>query len=99
MTLEVILRVVFGVAGPRARPPRGMLDDRPAEDRLALTQLIGLATRRLRGRPLGRFEGQLKASRDLLFAEIAEHRPKDDLEEREDILSLLILAGSRTASR
>ena len=57
------------------------------------TQLIGLATRRFGSRgPWAKFEGQLKAVDELLYAEIAERRAKDDLEERDDILSALMLA-------
>jgi cytochrome P450 len=56
-------------------------------------QLIGLATRRFRGgNALARFEGQLKAVDELLHAEIAEHRSKPDLPDRDDILSMLMLS-------
>ena len=95
MTLEVILRVVFGVAeGPRLERLRGAAHRacwrRPPR---RSPQLIGLAPRRFGGRgPWARFEGQLKAVDELLYAEIAEHRAQDDLEERDDILSMLMLA-------
>jgi cytochrome P450 len=56
-------------------------------------QLIGLATRRFRGgNALARYEGQLREVDELLYAEIAEHRAKPDLEHRDDILSMLMLA-------
>ena len=42
--------------------------------------------------PWARFEGSLREVDELLFAEIAEHRSRPDLEERDDILSLLMLA-------
>ena len=93
ITLEAILRVVFGVAeGPRLERLRGLLT-RVLEDTASpLAQLIGLATRRLGGRPWGRFEGRLREVDALLYEEIAEHRRRDDLEEREDMLSLMMAA-------
>jgi cytochrome P450 len=94
VTLEVILRVVFGVAeGTRLERLRGMLATVLAETASPTAQLVGLATRRFGGRgPWARFEGQLKAADELLLAEIAEHRLRPDLAEREDILSMLMLA-------
>jgi cytochrome P450 len=56
-------------------------------------QLIGLAIQRFGGRgPWGKFEAQLKAIDELLYAEIAERRSSGDLGERDDILSMLIQA-------
>jgi cytochrome P450 len=93
VTLEVILRVVFGIAeGPRLERLRELLTTVLEETASPAAQLIGLATRRFGGRPWAKFEGRLKAVDELLYAEIAEHRLKDDLEERDDILSALILA-------
>jgi cytochrome P450 len=94
VTLEVILRVVFGVAeGPRLERLRGMLATVLTETASPTAQLVGLAARRFGGRgPWARFEGQLKAADELLMAEIAEHRSRPDLAEREDILSMLMLA-------
>jgi cytochrome P450 len=94
ITLEAILRVVFGVAdGPRLERLRGMLSTVLSETSSPRAQLISLATRRFRGgNAFARFEGQLKEVDDLLFAEIAEHRSKPDLEQRDDILSMLMLA-------
>jgi cytochrome P450 len=94
VTLEAILRVVFGVAdGPRLERLRGMLGTVLTETASPRTQLIALATRRFRGgNAFARFEGQLKEVDDLLYAEIAEHRSKPDLAERDDILSMLMLA-------
>jgi cytochrome P450 len=94
LTLEAILRVVFGVAdGPRLERLRGMLSTVLTETASPRSQLISLATRRFRGgNAFARFEGQLKEVDDLLYAEIAEHRSKPDLAEREDILSMLMLA-------
>jgi len=94
ITLEVILRVVFGVAdGARLERLREMLTTVLAETASPWAQLIGLATRRFGGRgPWAKFEGQLKAVDELLYAEIAERRAAGGLEERDDILSALILA-------
>jgi len=94
VTLEVILRVVFGVAdGPRLERLRGMLGRVLTETASPRAQLVGLATRRLGGRgPWARFEGQLKEVDELLYAEIAEHRERPDLEQRGDVLSLLMQA-------
>jgi cytochrome P450 len=94
VTLEVILRVVFGVSeGQRLERLRGMLATVLQETASPRAQLVGLVTRRFGGRgPWARFEGQLKAVDELLLAEIAEHRSKPDLAEREDILSMLMAA-------
>ncbi|MEZ5076603.1 MAG: cytochrome P450 [Solirubrobacterales bacterium] len=94
VTLEVILRVVFGVSeGPRLERLRAMLAGVLQETASPRRQLVGLATRRFGGRgPWARFEGQLRAVDALLYAEIAEHRERPDLEERADILSMLMLA-------
>jgi len=94
ITLEVILRAVFGVsAGPRLERLRGMLANVLQETASPQAQLVGLAARRFGGRgPWGRFEGQLKAVDELLYEEIAEHRAKPGLEDRDDILSMLMAA-------
>jgi len=94
ITLEVILRVVFGVAdGPRLERLRGMLANVLQETASPRAQIIGLATRRFGGKgPWAKFEGALREVDDLLYAEIAEHRERPGLEEREDVLSMLMVA-------
>jgi cytochrome P450 len=94
ITLEAILRIVFGVAdGPRLERLRGVLATVLTETASPRSQLIALATRRFRGgNAFARFEGQLREVDDLLYAEIAEHRTRPDLAERKDILSMLMLA-------
>jgi cytochrome P450 len=94
VTLEVILRVVFGVAeGPRLERLRGMLSTILQETASSGAQLVALITARLGGRaPFARFEGQLREVDELLYAEIAERRAAGGLEERDDILSALMLA-------
>jgi len=93
VTLEVILRAVFGVAeGPRLDRLRGMLGDLLAETGSPAMLLRGLLARR-RGRdPLESVRARIDAVDELLFAEIAEHRRRPDLEERDDILSMLMTA-------
>jgi cytochrome P450 family 135 len=97
ITLEVILRAVFGV-GDRGPGERGEL----LRERLplllqettapALQLRFVLASRLGRGDPLARLR-QIAASIDeLLLAEIAERRSDPALAEREDILSLLMAA-------
>jgi cytochrome P450 len=94
ITLEAILRVVFGVSeGPRLDRLRGMLETVLQETAAPAQQLIGLATRRFgSGGPWARFEGKLREVDELLHAEIREHRSRGGLEDREDILSMLMLA-------
>jgi cytochrome P450 len=94
VTLEVILRVVFGVAeGPRLERLRVVLTEVLEETASPFTQLIGLASRRFGGRgPWAKFEHKLRAADELLYAEIAEHRRREDLAERDDMLSLLMQA-------
>jgi len=94
ITLDVILRVVFGIAeGPRLQRLRALLTGLLEQTASPFTQIAALATRRFTGRgPWDRFEGQLKAVDDLLYAEIAEHRAEEGFEERDDILSVLMAA-------
>ncbi len=94
VTLEVILRVVFGVSsGPRLDKLRGMLATVLQETSAPGRQVLGLALQRFGGRGMfAHFETQLREVDDLLFAEIAEHRERPDLAEREDILSMLMQA-------
>ncbi|HVY78295.1 MAG TPA: cytochrome P450 [Solirubrobacterales bacterium] len=94
ITLEVILKVVFGVTdGPRFERLRAVLTRVLEETASPLAQLTGLASRRFGGRgPWAKFEKQLKEADELLYAEIAEHRASGAYEERDDILSLLMQA-------
>ncbi len=94
VTLEVILRVVFGVSdGPRLEQLRGVLTRVLEETASPFTQLISLATRRFGGRGAwARFAGQLKEVDELLYAEIAERRAEGGHQQRDDILSVLMQA-------
>ena len=94
LTLDVIASAVFGVAeGPRQeelkRRIRTLLD--PTASRLAVLTLILTGGRR--GAAAGEgFATQRKQVDDLIYEEIAQRREASDLEEREDILSMLLLA-------
>ena len=94
VTLEVILRVVFGVAdGPRLERLRGLLAKVLTETASPTAQLVRIATQRFDRRgPWAKFEGQLRTVDELLFAEIGERRSDPGLEDRDDILSALMLA-------
>jgi cytochrome P450 family 135 len=101
VTLEVILRVVFGVSsGPRLDRLRGMLATVLQETAAPGRQVLGLVMQRFGGRGMfAHFERELREVDELLMAEIAEHRERPDLEEREDILSMLMLAEFEDGSR
>jgi cytochrome P450 len=101
VTLEVILRVVFGVShGPRLDRLREMLSTVLQETAAPARQVLGLVRQRFGGSGMfARFEGQLREVDALLFEEIAEHRARPDLEEREDILSMLMRAEFEDGSR
>jgi cytochrome P450 len=93
ITLEVILRAVFGVAeGPRLDALRGMLGNLLVETGSPTMILRALVARR-RGRdPLASVRTRLDQVDEALMAEIAEHRHRPDLEQRDDILSMLMTA-------
>jgi cytochrome P450 len=101
VTLEVILRVVFGVStGPRLDRLRETLATVLTETASPGRQVLGLALQRFGGRgPFAHFDKQLREVDELLFAEIAEHRERPDLAEREDILSMLMQAEFEDGSR
>lgn len=90
VTLEVILRAVFGVAAERME-----------ELRKAIAGLLGNATVAAIGqslrptydsRPGGRIGAALAHMDELIYAELARRRAATDLAQRTDILSLLLLA-------
>jgi cytochrome P450 len=92
VTLEVIMRAVFGVSDPgRLARLRGLLTSLlgdVASPRLQVRMLI--ARRFGRGNPLDDLQRRLEAVDDVLMAEIAERRADPDLAERDDILSMLV---------
>ena len=94
ITLEVILRAVFGIEDPvRRERLRELLVRILNQASSPRAQVIGLALRRL-GRlgPYRRFQGLLDDTDAVLFKQIAERRADPKLSERDDILSLLVAA-------
>lgn len=95
LTLDVIMRAVFGVAeGPRQeelkRRLRAMLD--PVSRPLGVL-VLGLSGGRFGNRGAMRaFEQRRTLVDELIYDEIARRRADPDLEEREDVLSTLLLA-------
>jgi cytochrome P450 len=94
ITLEVILRAVFGVSDSgRAEQLRERLPLLLGETSSPALQLrMMLAARVGRGDPLARLREITASVDELLLAEIADRRSDPALAEREDILSLLIAA-------
>jgi cytochrome P450 len=92
LTLEVILRAVFGVADPvRRERLRAMLSgmlERLGSPRLQLRMLV--ARRLGRTGPFDQLRAESEAIDGLIYAEIAERRADPGLPDRDDILSLLI---------
>jgi cytochrome P450 len=93
LTLDVILRAVFGVdPGPRQdelkRRLRSMLE--PVANRFGI--LILALMRAGNGAAVRRFEERRRLVDELIYDEIARRRDAADLEQREDVLSMLLLA-------
>jgi cytochrome P450 len=94
VTLEVILRAVFGVTDPaRLARLRALLGQVLSDTGSPMLQLAGFATRRFKKvGPWAVFQEHVAAVDRELLALIAERRAESDLESREDILSSLIAA-------
>jgi cytochrome P450 family 135 len=93
VTLEVILRAVFGVTDPtRLERLRGLLGQVLNDTASPILQLAGFATRRFKCGPWAVFQEHVGEVDRELRALIAERRSEPDLESREDILSALIAA-------
>ncbi len=95
LTLEVMLRAVFGVdAGAReeelGRALRAMID--PVATRLGVLVMALSRGRRGNRGAVARFEEHRRRVDELIYAEISRRRAASDLEEREDVLSMLLLA-------
>jgi cytochrome P450 len=99
VTLEIILRAVFGVReGGRLEPLRAELRrllDAITTPRRAIF-LILLGPERIRD--FAPFKRMLAAVDRLIYEEIAERRRAEDLTEREDILSLMLQARHEDGS-
>lgn len=93
ITLEVIMRAVFGIEDglemERLRVLlRTMLQQTTNMRQMALSLILGPDSERLQQR----LDEVLSPVDEELYRVIAEHRRAPDLEEREDILSMLLLA-------
>jgi cytochrome P450 len=93
LTLDVIMRAVFGVEeGPRQEELkqrlRGMIE--PVATRLGI--LLMVLMRLGNGRAIKRFDDRRRRVDELIYDEIARRREAPDLEQREDVFSMLLLA-------
>jgi cytochrome P450 len=91
ITLEVILRAVFGVEAQRMDHVREAVGTLLRPVRPLMVLLIALRRPSLE-RPGGQFGRALDHLDDVLYEEIARRRAQEDLAERTDILSLLMQA-------
>jgi cytochrome P450 len=91
LTFEVICRAVFGVTD-RQRIERLRATLTPIMDAGGVTFFLPAVLRRDLGplSPWGRLQRQLRKTDALLYEEIARRRKEKDLEERTDVLSLLL---------
>jgi cytochrome P450 family 135 len=93
MTLEIILETVFGVhGGPRMEELRVALRDflDLTTNPLLLAPLVLAGPDRVRRIPA--FRNRIDRVDELLHREIAERQAADDVEERDDVLSMLVAA-------
>src|SRR4051812_522889 len=92
ITRDVILRAVFGTrAGDREDELRRRIDDVLVRTTRATTQLTVIAAEAA-GVPQTPFHRAVRRMDDVLYAEIRDRRAATDLDERDDILSMLIQA-------
>jgi cytochrome P450/ubiquinone/menaquinone biosynthesis C-methylase UbiE len=98
LTFEVIVRAVFGVTDTdRIERLRGTLVS--VLDMQAVLFLPDMLRRDLgRFSPWGQFERRLQAADALIYEEIALRRSEPDLEDRADVLSLLLRARADVLS-
>ncbi len=101
LTLEIILRTVFGVDGAEAgkladlrESLRGFLD-MTTNPRFLLPLLV-VGPKRVRG--VSPFRQRIDRVDELIYREIAERRRAEDLEERDDVLSMMIGATHEDGS-
>jgi cytochrome P450 len=94
LTLDVIMRAVFGVdPGPRQDELRRRLRDmiEPVANRFGLLMIMLIP--RLGNNSIARgFDDRRRRVDELIYEEIARRRDAPDLEEREDVFSMLLLA-------
>jgi cytochrome P450 len=89
ITMEVILRAVFGVEAERMGGLKGAIGEL-AEPTRTFAMLRFALSKPGKGRPPGELGKALDRLDGLIYAEIARRREQRDLGEREDILSLLL---------
>jgi cytochrome P450 family 135 len=99
VTLEIILETVFGVHGGERMEAlraalRGFLDLTTNPRMLAPALLVGPE----RITRLGPFRSRIERVDELIGQEIADRRTAEDLEERDDILSMLVAARHEDGS-
>jgi cytochrome P450 len=91
ITLEVILRAVFGVEAERMGALRDAIGGLLTPGQTPALLLAALR-RPVEARPTGAIGRALDHLDEVIYAEIARRRAQEDLAERTDILSLLMLA-------
>jgi cytochrome P450 len=91
ITMEVILRAVFGVEAERMGGLKGAIGEL-AEPTRTFAMLRFALSKPSKDRPPGELGKALDRLDALIYAEIARRREQRDLGEREDILSLLLQA-------
>ncbi|MGO9320632.1 MAG: cytochrome P450 [Solirubrobacteraceae bacterium] len=91
ITLEVIVRAVFGVEAERMEPLKAAITELFEPVRLPAV-LRALMSRPSAERPTGAIGRALDRLDALIHAEIERRRGQSDVEQRADILSLLLLA-------
>jgi cytochrome P450 len=99
MTLEIILQTVFGVReGERMGELRAALRDflDLTTDPKILLPLLLVGPNR--ARKFGPFRRRIERVDELIYREIAERRRADDIEERDDVLSMLVAARHEDGS-
>src|SRR5580692_1426593 len=91
ITLEVILRAVFGVEAEQMEPLRAAIGEL-FEPVHVVAVLRALMSRPTGERPTGAIGRALDHLDTLIYAEIERRRQASDVEQRADIMSLLLLA-------
>jgi cytochrome P450 family 135 len=97
ITLEVILRAVFGVEAERMEALRGAIVGLFEPLKIGTLLLVALRRPTLE-RPGGKLGRALDRLDAVIYEELGRRREASDLEEREDILSLLMLARDEDGS-
>jgi cytochrome P450 len=90
ITLEVILRAVFGVEAERMGALKDAIGGLLTPGQTPAL-LLGALRRPVEAKPTGAIGRALDHLDEVIYAEIARRRAQEDLEQRKDILSLLLL--------